>query len=612
MPFSLSTIRCRLDSGLDSALFDYQERLGEQLLAARAEMETLRTLGAALTSSFSDPLRARLDAILATAGTSTEGLIDATSLVDGDSPADVEAAVGDRFRITVVNGRLILPGTRDLSAIQLFARVLGGFEEIFRVLPDLAILPITDDTDSRTYSTPLEVTPRFVLVSTYLKRTITPATSCSPEIVVETEVTLGTDLPLADAASSAGISVDDIRIYIFWVGRPEASESTRRKARILGLTNSQFVDAVAKVSRENFIVSVIPDPAEISRVAGAFGPDAADVIRRVDGPVELFPTAEDTADLIRRTLRGSFPGSAGPSGMPDYSSPGVAILGTIDIGRTFDLDRLAENLLTQSGDSPSAAEYAEAVGNTIRSQLLILQTLIPEAQGVIGGVLNEITNLLSVVNMLFNDMANGLLDCLFGASYSPMGGSFALSGSLGVGIGGIGGPGSPGTPGVSDSNPFDEILSLIEGQSTLITDFLGSVSTLLGLASDVSCGSSFVTSSSSLESSFGGPLSCQSDLARAAGFELPEVFQDSLGVTKVVMDTLTTLFDTVRVALRGLRMTTSSMSLSLRLSLERRNSSSSAGSLPSPLGSPGCAPPEATRLAALLVARAVAGFTPTS
>jgi hypothetical protein len=613
MPFSLSTIRCRLDPDLDAALFDYQERLGEQLLAARAQLDTIRALGATVTSSFSEPLRSSLDAILATAGTSTEGVIDATRLVDGDSTADIEAAIGDRFGMTIVNGRLILPGTRDLSAIQLFSRVLGGFEEIFRVLPDLAEVPITDDTDFRTYSTPLEITPRFVMVTTYMRKTVTPETSCTAEVVVEEEVTIGIDRPLSEAAASVGISIDDVRIYIFWIGRPEATDATRRKSRVLGLTNSQFVDAVSKTSRENFIVSVIPDPSEIARVAGAFGDDADDVVRRLTGPVELFPSAEDMASLIRDTLRRSTPGSSGPSGMPDFSSPGVAIFSTLDINSTFGLDSLAESLIAQEGENLSATQYAEAVGNAIKSQLAILSTIIEEAQAVITSILNEITNLVSVVNMLFNDMANGLLDCLFGSSFSPSGGSFAsVSGSVTVGIGGIGGAGSPGTPGTSTSNPLDGVLAAIEGQATTITEFLRAVSNLLGIVSDVSCGSSFVSSSSAVQPSFGGSLPCQADVAREAGFELPTIFEEALGITKVVMDVLTSLFDTVRTALRGLRTTVSSLSLSLRVSLERRNSSSSASSLPSPPGSPGCAPPEATRLAALLVARSIAGFTPPS
>jgi hypothetical protein len=613
MPISLSTLRCRLDPDLDDALFAYQERLGDQLLAARAQLDVIRALADSVTSDFTTPLRSSLDEVLAGAGTDTEGLIDATSLIDGSTTADVEAAVGDRFDITLVNGRLILPGTRDLSAIQLFARVLGGFDEIFSVLPDLATVPITDDTDSRTYSTPLEITPRFVMVTTYLKKIVTPATACSAEVVVENEVTAGIDRPLSVAAASVGIPISALKIYIFWIGRPEATTATRQKSRVLELTNRQFIDAVSKTSSQNFIISVIPDPSDISRVSGAFGDDAGDVIRRLTGPVELFPTPEDTAAHIRDILRSSSPGSSGPSGMPDFTSPGLALLSTLDINKTFGLDAVASNMSNAQGDNLQALQYAQAIGATIQSQLLIIQTIIQEAQGVISGILNDITNLVSMVNMLFNNMANGLMDCLFGAAYSPMGGSLAsVSGSVSVGIGGIGGAGSPGTPGSSTSNPFDGILLAIEGEVSLITDFFRAVSSLLGIVSDVSCGSSFVNGSSSVQPSFGGSLPCQADLARQAGFELPVEFQEGLGIVKVVMDVLTSLFDTVRAALRGLRITVSSMSLSLRVSLDRRNSTSSASSFASPPGSPGCAPPEATRLAALLVARSVAGFTPPS
>src|SRR5690348_2404731 len=104
MPFSLSTIRCRLDPDLDATLFDYQERLGDQLLLARSEIDRMRALGATVMSDFSEPLRSSLDAILAGAGTSSEGLIDATLLIDGDSTEDIEAAIGDRFHITIVGG----------------------------------------------------------------------------------------------------------------------------------------------------------------------------------------------------------------------------------------------------------------------------------------------------------------------------------------------------------------------------------------------------------------------------------------------------------------------------------------------------------------------------
>ena len=609
MPFSITTLRCRLDPELDAALFSYQERLGDQLISARAQLDVISALGASVTSAFSDPMRRSLDALLATADTSTEAVMDATLMVVGDSVADVEAAITDRFDLTVVGGRLILPGTSDLSPIQTFARVLGGFEEIFRVLPDLAGI-VGSDSDTGSYApSPLEITTRLVMVTTYLKRTITPATSCTPEIVVETEVTIGVDLPVLDSLASAGITEESLRIYLFWIGRPQATAATRSKSRLLGLTNAQFVDAVSVTSRENFFVSVIRDPVDIARVDSAFGDDATETLGRLTGPVSLFPSPEDMAALIRDSLRSSFPGSAGPSGLPDFSSPALSLLTVLDIDKTFRLDDLAASMVSQGGGTDAASQFAEAMGNAIRSQLAVISTIIREAQAVITGVLNQVVGLTSLVNMLLNDLANGLMDCLLGSSFSPAG-SFA-SIDIGIGgIGGIGGAGSPGTPGASSSNPLDSILSLIEDQSSLITDFFRSISSLLGIVSDVSCSGGFTSSAVSSMPSFGGPIPCQADAARAAGFELPVFMQESLGITKVVMDVLTSLFDTVRTTMRGLRVTVNSLSLSLRLSLSRRSSAASASSLPSPPGSPGCASPQATRLAALLVQRSIEAFTP--
>lgn len=607
MPTSLSTIRCRIDAELDAALFAYQERLGDQLIAIRSRLEALQAEGEALSSSVIDPLKTNLDYVLASADTSTTELMDSLLMVDPSSPSDLESTLGDRFDLTIVNGRYILPGTKDVSSIQLFARVLGGFEELYSVLPDLAEIPITDDSDSRTYSTVLGISTRMVMVVTYLKVTTTPATSCTAEIVVTEEITVGVDISLSQASAISDVPVENLRIYIFWLGSPEATERNRSKARVLELTNAQFVDAVSLTSRENFIVSVIRDPADIPRLSGAFGDDAGDVVSRVTGPIEFFPSSEDIASSIRDSLRKS-PGSVGPSGFSDLSSPGVSVLSVIDVDSTFGLSKLAASLTySLSSLAGDAAAFAEALSNSIQSQIQVLTSAIEEAQQVVAEVLGNITNLMSLVQSLFNDISNGLLDCVFGSSFSLE--SFSSVGipSSPGGIGGVGGLGSPGVPGASTSNPLDSVLSLVEGQSSVINSYISSVSGLVGSLSDLSCGSSFVDSSALLQPS--GPIRCQIDQSINDGFELPSLFEEVMGTTKVVMDILTSLFDGVRADLRSLKISIRSMSLSLRQSLDRRNSSFSAGSLPSPPGSPGCAPPEASRLASLLAQRAIAGFT---
>lgn len=604
MPYSVSTLRCQLDADLDDALFAYQERLGNQLIAARSMLDDLRTLGTTITSEFSGPLRRDLDALLAVVGSSTDTLIDSTLLVTGSTPAEIEATVGDRFALTVVGGRVIPFGTTNLSAIGALARVLGGFEAIFDLAPELTRL-VGSDVDHAVR--PSSDISNFFLICTYIKKTITPATLCTPEIVVEEEITIGIDSPISSALASSGISLDQLRLYVFWLGRPLASADARAKALRLGLSTSQFVDAVSSTNRRNFSVRTILDPIDVARVSASFGSDASLVLGRLRGPITLFPSTDLIVSYLSNSLASSTPGSVGPTGLPDFSSPSLSLLSVLDVNKTFGLDDMAAALAAAGGETKEDAALAQALGNSIRSQLAVISTIVSEAQAVVSSVLNEVVALTSVVNMLLNDQANGLMDCMLGPTFSissiaPV--SLSLDIDLGLG--------TPGTPGASTSNPLEGILNTIESTSGLLSNFFQSLSGFAGAVSDMSCSGSFTSSSVTSLASSGMPFPCLSDPVRDAGFEIPPVTMDTLEVATMVMGLLTQIFDGVRTSLRGLRLTTNSLSLSLRLNLVRRNSSFSASSLPGIPGSPGCASPEAARLAALLVARSINGFTPPS
>lgn len=603
MPISLSTIRCRLDADLDSALFSYQERLGDQLIRARAQLAALRSLGATVSSEFSEPLRRDLDALLAVADTSTEVITDTTRLCLGDTVTEREAAVSDRFALTVVGGRVIPPGDTNLSAIASLARVLGSFEAIFDLIPELADVVSSDYDPSLR---PPSDASTFYLVSTYISRTVTPPTACTPEIVVEREITLGTDRPISETLASAGITPDELRLYVFWLGSPRATASARAKARRLELSSSQFVDAVSSTSRSNFFVRVISEPDDVSRVYSSFGDEASVVLSRVTAPVELFPSAAVLVSYLSNVLRASSPGSVGPTGLPDLSSPALSLLTVLDLDKTFKLRDMATALVDDGGDTESAAAFAEAMGNLIQSQVEVISTIVSEAQSVVSSVVNEVVALTSVVNMLLNDQSNGLMDCMLGSTFSSSSLAPSISGSLDLGLGGLG---TPGTPGASTSNPLEGILNTIEKQSELLNTFFQSLSGFVGSLSDMSCSGSFTSSAITSLTSSGMPFSCINDPVRDSDFEIPPVTRETLEVTQLVMGFLTQIFDTVRTNLRSLRLTTSSLSLSLRINLARRDSSFSASSLPSLPGSPGCASPEAAQLAALLVARSIKGFT---
>lgn len=606
MPFSVKQIRCRVDPDLDEALFDFQERLGDQYLGAQSVLAELETIRASVEADLLTPAQGSLNRVLAVADTSTSEMEDAMDLVVAGTTEDVESSIGDRYGINVVNGRIVPDGDLDISAIQELTRLTGGsVADVLEYIPEIEDLPIDSGAD-REFREMVSFAPRFILVATYLKTTVTPATKCSPEIVVEEEITAGVEVPLSTAAASLDVAVDDLRIYIFWLGTPDAGPRIRAKARSLGLTNAQFVDAVSLSSSENFRVRKIDDPMDILRLIAAFGGDVDDILSRVSGPISLFEDPTQLIDDIRDTF-GRSTGASSPSGFRDFSSPASSLLSVIDIDKTFNLTETLEGLSSaDDGSSLPATQFVAGITGAIQSQLLAITAILTQAQGILAGVLTEVSNLQTIVFNVFSDLSNGTFDCLFGAGFSTSLG-FPEAGSPGSisGVGGIGGPGTPGTPGLPSDNPLEDLISSIEGQSQLIRDFTGSLNELFGSISSISCMGSFVagaiTSQNSFPNSF---ISCASELAQDAGLEMPENVLDSIGVVKQVMDFVSSLFDFATSNLRTLRLTAVGLSSTLRQTLSTRSATTALGT-----GSGGCAPPEAARLASLLQSRAEAAFT---
>jgi hypothetical protein len=604
MPFSVKQIRCRVDPDLDDLLFDFQERLGEQYLGAQSVLAELTAIAASVESDILDPARSDLDQVLAVADTSSVEMEDAMGLVlPGES---AEFSIGDRYDITVVNGRVIPSGDLDISAIKTLTRVVGGgVFGALRFIPELDEMAVNVDAEDRRFVGDVRFPPRFIFVSTYIETTITPATSCTPEIVVEREITAGVEIPVEEAAASAGVSVEDLRLYIFWLGYPDAGPRMRAKARSMGLTNDQFVDAVSLSSSEGFFVGII-HPMDILRLVSAFGEDTDDVIPRVSGPISL--DSSDVIDSIRDTF-GRSSGAITSEGFRDWASPAAAILSVLDIDKTF---RISEVLAGLGGGDPAlpATQFISGITAAIQSQLLAFSSILTEAQGILAGVLTNLSNLQSMVFNIFSDLSSGAFDCLFGAGFSAALG-FPPVGAPGVDAG------LPGVPGVSTENPLEGLISTIEGQATLVRSFTSSLGDLFGSISSISCMGSFLSGAFTIQNSFPGSfLECASAKAEEAGLELPESVLDALGTVKEINDFLSGLFDFAISNTRGLRLTAVSLGLSIRETITSRSPSASlgvgglgsiGGSGPSAGG--GCAPPEAARLVSVLQSRASAGFT---
>jgi hypothetical protein len=492
--------------------------------------------------------------------------------------------------------------------VRTFARLLGSFDAIYDLAPDLNdyAADTGSGSDFRDVRTP---TPRFFMVTSLVETVVTAATTCTPEIVTTTETTVGADIPLAAAAEAAGVSEDELKIYIFWFGTPRASSFIRNKARVLGLSNDQFVDAVSLTSSDNFVVIKIPDPTVIPRLTGFFGDEAEDIVNRTPGTIGFDVDPFSIAETIRNSITKSS-GGAGPSGARDFSSSAFSLLSTLDFNKTFQLDAIVPQLggtPSNYSDLDAAVEFADGISAAVESQIAVLSTIINESQGVITSVMNDVTNLTSVVNLLFGDMENGVLGCLFGNSFNPAT-AFPSAGSpsVDVGIGGIGGPGTPGTPGVPTSNPIQNIINLVETQVSTVTGLINRIKSLFSDMDSISCMGSFVAGAQSLQNQFpGGVLECETEAAEAEGFELPDEFADGLGAVKVVMDLISRLFDSAISNLRTLRTTVTGLSLSIRLNVEQANFSGSS-SLPTGAG---CAPEQVTQLSNLLRNRSRRGFT---
>ena len=608
MPFSAYTIRCRVDPELDSALLSFQERMGEQYLASSAALLELESIRESLESSVTKPLKSGLDKLLATRNISSSDISDVMSLTVTDSREDLESSIRDRFGINIVNGRVIPPGNTEVSSLKVLTRLVGGISKLIRYTPDLMDVPISSGSED-SYRSSSDLKNRFLFVTTYTETTVVPATKCSPEFTQTLTRTAAVDASLTDAARLVDKDPEDLTGHLFWLGQPDPSPLNRNKATSLGLSKSQFIDALSLRSTESLVVYRISDPLSIVRIFLSFGLDSDSVIERSDRPIS---TEIDPATLVsdlRDTLSRSS-GSSTPTGFRDLTSSAPALVSSIDLDATFSL---SDSLSTLENEipllSPEAGAIVTAIVGTLRSQLLALKSALSEAQEFVSSVFIELSNVQTLVYNLLGNRSTGLMDCVFGSGFSP---SFSYPdagvSSLVDGIGGVGGPGTPGTLGITDSNVLEDIITTIENQSTMIRDFSSKFNNLMGSLSSVSCAGSFISNSLvSVPRLPSAPLSCLVEESIDFGFELPSSIQEVVGLHKQAMDFASTLFDFSISNSRALRLASKNLALSLRSELETGMSMSSSGTGSSPGGT--CSSPETARLSQLLQQRAQASFS---
>ena len=622
---TIATLRCQTDIDIDSALSDYQDSLGVQLVQMREALAIVAQNAAVMESEFSGPLRSSLNAIFASADSSLDEFLDLAEIPVSGTREDMERSFADRYGLLIVNGRLILDGDVDLTPIRSLARKLGGLDGIYEKFPFLETTPISDDTGSSSFVPSPSFPVRAVVVYTrYVTKTL-PDTF--PEVTFTDEETLGVDIPIADVISS-GVSEADIRINVFWMGQPSLSEDVRRSFRALGLTNDQFVNAVSATDSDNFTVKSIINPMDIPRVSVAFGDDADSVLERASRPISLFNDPSDAARVLKKFVSRSVPGSAGSSGVRDMSSPASAVMSVLDVSKTFNIEEFADGLgVSTDPENLPATQYAEGISKSIKTGLEVSSSMFAEFQSTISAPLNSMSSLLSAAGALLGDTSSDVMDCILGSSFSP---TLSYGATSAPSVPSLGG-GTPGIPGVTVANPLEAALSTIEDKVETALVFLDGVSGVTGALQGASCTGSFLSGASgALSPDIPGLTTCAAVKEIDAGFSLPPFHADSLGVAKLITDTLTSVTSTFRMNIRMMRIQMVSMRLHIRDTVFRRGPTGDTSlpgipSVPSLPGIPdipgtpslpgatwpgqGCAAPEVSRLASLLKARSLEGFT---
>jgi len=577
-----------------------------------------------MEEEFSGPLRSALGAVLASGDSSLDEFLDLSGIPQGDTPDDLERAFDERYGITIVDGRLILDGDVDVSSIKTLARMLGGLSGIYDKFPFLGDHPVDDDLGSSSFveapSFPIQL---LVVFSRHISSTI-PETF--PPVSFTDEEVLGVDVSLSSILDLPGVVESEVITNVFWLGQSSPVASARRKMRSLGLPGSYFVDAVSGSSSSSLVVNTIPNPLDIPRFSAAFGSSADAVLQRVTRPLSLFPDPSDAAEAITRFIQRSTPGGAGSSGVQDFSSPTSALMSVLDIGKTFNIDEFSDSLgVSTDPDNLPATQFAEGISKSIKTNLAVSNAMMAEFQSAVSGPLNSMLSLQSVANSLLNDPSGQVMNCVLGAGFSP---------SFDYGVPGVPsiGAGTPGIPGVTTASALESALSTIENKVDFALSFLDGVSGVTGALQGVSCTGSFLSGSNSLTPSLPSFMPCAAERQEDLGFSLPPFHADSLGVAKIITDTLTSVASSFRLNIRMMKMQMVSMRSSIRDTVFLRGSSGSTSlpGIPDVPGLPGipdipaspslpggslpgggCAAPAASLLSSLLRQRSLEGFTPT-
>jgi hypothetical protein len=460
MPFS--AIDCSNDELLQ-AIRAHEESLGEILLNAREQLKALDTQGAALDEQLLKPLTITLDQILASAGVTSADLIKAGGLVTGGTRQEIEKSVTNAG-LSMVNGRVLVTrgGDVDISGLKLLHKFVGSMEKVKALLPDISACNSTADVAAG-----LNYKSRFILIATTQKTEVIPSVGCKAETVVFTEEVVGIEIPIEQILMNRPDLIRaNLTLYIFWIGPPDARQSLKDRALVLGLTEDEFIDAVLKNDSENLRIYVLAQPKhQICSFTNYFGPDTDAVLtngfsENTPPVIKLYPTPEEVlAEIDASGIFRGTPGKVSSNGMEDFGCISINCLAALDDNKApFDAKKNKDKCLEAS----AALHFMDSYFEAFNKAMTTFNTLVAEMVQKALNKLNELTAKMGLVKGLFGDfLRSGILKCIFPAG---IGLKYPL-----------------------DSQHFQSLISLLINTSDTVTGFLFGMDSLLNLLSNLGC-----------------------------------------------------------------------------------------------------------------------------
>jgi hypothetical protein len=424
------TIPACTSDEVEAALKAHNDAIGRIVLDARPKIEQLRTLASDMDTTILTPLENILESIFSTVNLTLDDLVMLSGIQTGATKEEIEISLSD-MGLPIVNGRVLVTrkGDVDLSVVRELYRLTGSFSSIQRLVPE--VVPCFISGDMLEGSTP--TASRFLLISTYQKITTTAGIGCKPDTQTIKEEVVGIDETISSVLlKNPQLTREELILYIFWLGKPQATPQLKARALSFGLTEEEYFNAVFRKNSPSYKVKVIDKPYDqLCVFSTVFGDDVDAILQRGFGTkgstgtnstnstnsqkIKLQPTPQDVLDEIRSSgILTAKPGRTNNKGLVDYGTPAVQLLAVIDFEKSLNPED--KQCIDLDSDLSQIGNVLAAGMNTASEAI---NTLIKAAFDFVAKAINKLTKSLSLINGFLLK----LLHCLFptGVSYDLQG-----------------------------------------------------------------------------------------------------------------------------------------------------------------------------------------------